>query len=90
LEIILCKVEENERMMVWMNVIMLQCCTIKYLVKLIYAKKLFKKEKYTITIAQRNPLMSTCPVDRKQFCQSHVHKLMYTLVIYRSQVRKLT
>jgi hypothetical protein len=50
------------------------------------------QKKKTITIFPTHPLMSTCPRDRKQSCQSHVCTHMYnnSTVVYRSQVRKLT
>jgi hypothetical protein len=79
-------------MMMWMNLTMIHCSTIKYHIELIYANKMFTKEKNTITIAPTHSLMSTCPRDRKQSCQIHVFTHMYDngTVIYRSQVRKLT
>jgi hypothetical protein len=78
-------------MMMWMNLTMIHCTTTKYHVELIYANKMFTKEKNTITIAPTRPLMSTCPRHRKQSCQSHVctHMSNNGTVIYRSQVRKL-
>jgi hypothetical protein len=70
-------------MMMWMNLTMIHCTTI-------YANTMFTKEKNTIAIAPIHPLVSTCPRDRNQTCQSHVCTHMYNngTVIYRSQVRK--
>jgi hypothetical protein len=79
-------------MIMWMNLPMIYCTTIKYHVELIYGIKMFTKEKNIITIAPTHPLMSTCPRDRKQSCQSRVCTHMYNdgTVIYSSQVRKFT
>jgi hypothetical protein len=52
-------------MMMWMNMTMIHCTTIKYDVEFINANKMFTKEKNTISIPPTHPLMSTCPRDRK-------------------------
>jgi hypothetical protein len=67
----------EERMMMWMNLTMIDCTTIKYHVEVIYANKMFTKEKNIITIAPTHPLMSICPKDSNQSCQSHVCTHMY-------------
>jgi hypothetical protein len=78
-------------MMMWMNLTMIYCTKIKYHVELIYANKIFTREKNTTTTAPTHPLMSTFIRDRKKSCQSHVCTHMHNngTVIYRHQVRKL-